>query len=140
VRAGLVRLADISDYDQGVQDLSRGWWLRIRKKADENPVVYERFVRKTEVYHCYVLHRAHEYAARNTDRIDPNDFEDARLCLHLGLNELTAVATNDIALRRCLRATLETLNAMEDTARHTPLQIWDAADFVSRLVPNRNCT
>jgi hypothetical protein len=127
VRAGNVRLLEASDYDQAVQDLSRGSWLKIGDRANGAPVVYEQFVRKTYMYHSYVIHRAREYAASGTAMIDPapNDFEDACLCLHIGLDDFTAVVTNDAALRRCLGAGLGALNAMADAPRHTPLQVWD---------------
>jgi hypothetical protein len=132
-----VRITDASDYAQGVEDLSRGWWLQNRKRADETPLIYERFVRKTGLYHCYVLRRAREYAnSCNTAGIDPNDFEDARLCLHVGLRDLTAVVTNDIDMQRPLSATVGILNAMADIARHTPLQVWDTVGFLSTLLPS----
>ena len=127
VRAEKVRLIEASDYDQGVQDLSRGWWLQVGDRATEAPAVYEQFVRKTYLYHSYLIRRAGEYATRDTDWIDPNDFEDARLCLHLGLDDFTAVVTNDAALRRCIGAGLGALNATADAAHHTPLQVWDTA-------------
>ncbi len=137
VRDGRVHLAGVHDYDQGAQDLCRGWWRQIRTRTDETPLGYERFARKTGMYHCYLLHRAREYADRgNTEGIDPNDFEDARACLHVGLRDLTAVVTNDINMQRSLRATVETLNAMADAALHTALQVWDKVVFVSRLLPN----
>jgi hypothetical protein len=129
VRAGNVRLLEASDYDHAVQALSRGSWLKIGDRANGAPVVYEQFVRKTYMYHSYVIHRAREYAASSTAIIDPepNDFEDARLCLHLGLDDFTAVVTNDAALRRCIGAGLGALNATADAAHHTPLQVWDTA-------------
>jgi len=78
-----------------------------------------------------------EYAnSCTTAGIDPNDFEDARLCLHVGLRDLTAVVTNDIDMQRPLSATVGILNAMADIARHTPLQVWDTVGFLSTLLPS----
>jgi hypothetical protein len=96
VRVGEVRLIQASDYDQGVRDLTHGWWLQVCDRANQGLAVYEQFARKTYMYHSYLIHRARDYAARDTYRIDPNDFEDARLCLHLGLDDFTAVVTNDV--------------------------------------------
>ena len=129
VRAGQVRLTDASDYERGVQDLCLGWWFQIRDSADDNPTVFERFVRKTYIYYAYLLHLARVYAARTTDKIDQNDFEDVTLCLHLGLTDVAAVMTTDHGLRDCLRETLGTLNSMADVTRHTPLQVWEMATF-----------
>ncbi len=134
VRAGEVRLIGTSDYDQGVQDLTNGWWLQIRDKANQAPAIYDQFTRKTYMYHSYLLHRAREYVSRRMDVIDPNDFEDARLCLHLGLDDFTAIVTNDVGLERCLKASLEALNGMADATRHMQLQVWDTCDFEGRLV------
>jgi hypothetical protein len=123
VRAGKVRVVEVSDYDRGVEELSRGWWLQIGDKVNGSSEVYGQFVRKTYRYHFYLLHRAREYAERNTTAIDPepNDFEDARLCLQAGLADFTGVVTNDEALNRCLRAS--------GVPSQSPLQVWNTTTF-----------
>jgi hypothetical protein len=134
VRAGEIHLIEASYYEQGVQRLTRDWWLEVYDRADQNVATYERFARKTYMYHFYLLSRAHKYAVSTRDRIDPNDCEDARLCLHLGSDDdFTAVVTNDAGLQHCVRAGLQELNATAEATRHTPLQIWDATEMVDRL-------
>ena len=129
VRTGQVYLTEVSDRDQGVLDLIRGRWLQIGDRIAESADVYEQFVRRMYIYSSYVVHRACEYAARDTIKIDPNDFEDARFCLHLGLDAGTTVVTDDTGLRRCLEAAVETLNAMADGSRHSSLRVCDTTAF-----------
>jgi hypothetical protein len=131
VRSGQVRVMEASDFDQGVRDLCHNWRLQVCGGANDATLVEERVLRATYIYHAYLLHRAIEYAAGA--RPDPNDFEDARLCLHLGLRDFTAVVTNDTDLRSCLEASLGALNAMEGATRHTRLQVWDTPAFAAGL-------
>lgn len=129
VRTGQVCLTEVSGRDQGVLDLIGGWWLQIGDRVAESADVHEQFVRRMYIYSSYVVHRACEYAARDTIKIDPNDFEDARFCLHLGLDAGTTVVTGDTGLRRCLEAAVETLNAMADGSRHSSLRVCDTTAF-----------
>ena len=126
VRAGKVRVEDASGYARGVQELSHGWWRQIGDGANESAAVDGQFLRKTYRYHFYLLHRAREYAEGDAAAINPelNDFEDACLCLHLGLADFAAVVTNDVPLLRCLRA----LNEMGFPGQ-ARLRVWDTQRF-----------
>ncbi len=130
-RSGSLPLVTDSDYDRAVDDLARGWWLHLQGGKGENSANFQQFVGKTYLYYSYVIRRACEYAEnRNPNRkIDKNDFEDARLCLHLGLTNFTAVVALDGPLHRCLSASLTAMNAKADATRHMKLAVWDPAVF-----------
>jgi hypothetical protein len=129
VRDGRVSLDTPAERHRGTLDVVEAWRIQLGDRVDQSEAVRERLARRTYVYSSYVLYMALDYLQRGTTKVDRNDFEDAKFCQHLALDaEMTAI-TDDAALQRCVRSTLEVLNALPDASWHTKLQVSSATEF-----------
>lgn len=70
-------------------------------------------MRATYLYHAYSFERARSYASKHGGEPDPNDFEDAHICLHLGLDQSTTLVTNDRGTLAALQSAIERLERVD---------------------------
>ena len=125
LRKGEVVLKTPSDFHGSTLDLTNGWWIQVKERSDQSDESYRKLIRRGYFFYSYVLHRAADYAVRHTANIDVNDFEDAKLLLHLTIDDDVTVLTSDNGLRKCLQASIDTLNGLGDDWYKTNVQVCD---------------
>lgn len=132
IRSRQVVLASTTDYHGGTLDLINGWWVQVKENTYGSEEAYHRVVRQGYFFYSYVMHRAIEYAKNAREVPDQNDLEDAKLLLHLSLDDDVTVVTNDLGLLQCVRAGLETLRTVAQEWYSTNVSICDKAEFLNR--------
>ena len=129
---GGVSLASPEDRHRATLDLLNGWWLQLASRIEHTNSLHEKFARLMYVYCSYVVNRSAEYISRKA-KVDVNDFEDVRFCLHLDMDLPFVAVTTDRGLRRGLEATVMVLNSLHDESCRTLLAVLDVTDFRSRF-------
>jgi hypothetical protein len=93
--------------------LLNGWHItQFGRSLDENSDY--RVLRRLYVYHCFVARYAQHYLEDPTRNIERNDFEDARLCLHVSLDVPCVIVAGDRTLRTLLADVLKQLECLGD--------------------------
>ena len=80
---------------------------------------------------CGVIYRAAYYAVRDATDIDGNDFADAKLLLHLTIDDEVTVVTSDKGQKECLQKTIQSLNGLNEDWYKTSVQVCDTQAFLS---------
>lgn len=115
----------------GILDLTNGWWIQVRSRSDQSEESYRKLIRRGYFFYAYVLYRAADYAGREPTNIDANDFEDAKLLLHLTIDDEITVVTSDKGLKKCLQSAIQTLNGLNDDWYATGVQVCDTQSLLS---------
>jgi hypothetical protein len=118
------------DYHASILDLTNGWWIQVKERTDLTDGSYRNLIRRGYFFYAYVLYRSAYYAARRGANIDINDFEDAKLLLHLSIDDDVTVVTSDIDLGKCLQQTVDTLNGLGDDWYKTNVKVCDMESFL----------
>src|SRR3989442_5365077 len=118
------------DYHASILDLTNGWWIQVKERTDLTDGSYQNLIRRGYFFYAYVLYRSADHAARPSARIEMNDFEDAKLLLHLSIDDDITVLTSDKALRNCLQQTIDTLNGIDDDWYKTNVKVCDTESFL----------
>lgn len=126
-----VVLSSPTDFHDGTLDLTSGWWIQIRERSDHTEESYRKLIRRGYFFYSYVLHRAADYAVRHTANIDANDFEDAKMLLHITIDDDVTVLTSDNGLRKCVQSAITTLNGLNADWYKTNVQVCDTQSFLS---------
>lgn len=118
------------DYHASILDLTNGWWIQVKERTDLTDGSYRNLIRRGYFFYAYVLYRSADYAVRRCANIDMNDFEDAKLLLHLSIDDDVTVLTSDKDLRKCLQETVDTLNGLGDDWYKTNVKVCDTQSFL----------
>ncbi len=129
IRSRDIVIAGAAGYHGGTLDLTNGWWLQVKERTDGSEEAYHNVIRQGYFFYSYVMHRALEYAHCAREVPDANDLEDAKLLLHISLDDDITVVTSDSGLLRCVRAGLETLRTVDQKWYATRASICDTAEF-----------
>ena len=124
---------ELADRHRGTLEVANAWWISLGERVQQSEANYTDLIRRSYMFSSYVLHRAVDYVARNTDKIDPNDYEDARYCLHLGLESQMTAVTDDRLLRHIMQDALSVVNSLQEPSWHTEVKVCDAEGFKRQL-------
>ncbi len=127
IKSGQVRYETNEDCHEVVLSLVGGWVRGFQQRGASDTELRERLTTDTYVYFSYLFHRALDYLKRKAN-LDPNDYEDAALCLHLKLDDTPyCVVTGDQDLRAILTETTSLLSGLNQPRFRTSLQVIDVA-------------
>ena len=118
-------------FHSGILDLTNGWWIQVSSRSDQSEESYRKLIRRGYFFYAYVLYRAADYAGRGATNIDDNDFEDAKLLLHLTIDDEITIVTSDKGLKKCLQNAIQTLNGLNDDWYATRVQVCDTQSLLS---------
>jgi hypothetical protein len=119
-----------SAFHDGILDLTNGWWIQVSPRSDQSDESYRKLIKRGYFFYAYVLYRAANYADRHATNIDANDFEDAKLLLHVTIDDEVTIVTSDKGLKTCLQDTIQTLNGLNDDWYKTSVKVCDTQSFI----------
>lgn len=128
IKSGQVRYATNEDRHEAILSLVEGWVSGFQRRGASDTELGERLTTDTYVYFSYLFHRALDYFKRKAN-LDPNDYEDAALCLDLKLDTSYCVVTGDQEFRAILTETSLLLTDLNQSRFRTTLQVIDVAGF-----------
>lgn len=85
------------------------------------------------VYFSYILHQSLEYLNNNILNIDPNDYEDSRICQHLSLNSALTLISNDKNLCNAVNSTISLLQTLNDKEFITSIKV-EKTEYLNNLL------
>ena len=89
-----------------------------------------KLINEIYVYFSYILHRSLEYLKYNNSNIDPNDYEDSRICQHLSLDSAVIFITNDKHFYDSVNSTINLLTTLNDNDFITSIKV-EKTDFLN---------
>lgn len=129
-----VVLVGHDDYHRGTLELIDGFWFQVKKRTDGSDASYLKVIRQSYFYYSYVMHRALEYVKNGREKPDPNDLEDAKLLLHLSLDDDIIVVTSDNGLATAVNRGLDTLKSVGLEWCSTRVSICSTGDFMNQFI------
>ena len=136
VRNGAVTLSTPAERHNGTLSIIYAWRQQLGHRMPESDERIWLLVLQTYIYSAYVLHSALDYLERKAPRVDPNDFEDAKFCNHLGLDSRTTAVTNDRRMKGRLESTLALLRSQPETLWHPEIEVIGVPDFEKLIAPS----
>jgi hypothetical protein len=106
-----------------VLSLVDGWILKLESDCGSKEILEQSLPNDVYIYFSYILNRALQYLESNNLNIDPNDYEDSRICQHLSLDSDFNFITEDKRFYKALNQTVEILNNLEDTSFQTRVKV-----------------
>jgi hypothetical protein len=117
---------------QAILDLIEGWETVFKWRGASEIGLRERLINDTYLYWSYILHQALKYF-KNNNKIDLNDYEDGRICLHLKLNSFYYLITDDKGMQEAVNETILLLKRLDNSIFGTTLQAANTA-YLKELV------
>jgi hypothetical protein len=111
-----------------IESLFQGWLISNAPQLKKDEPLMARLLSQSYVYHSYIIHRAIHYHANHISP-NPNDYEDANICLHLSLDTPYTLVTADKGMLQSVRSTLSLLDRRNDPGQRSSLQVVSMSEF-----------
>lgn len=116
-----------------ILQLIDGWVCWLDTQGENSKDVRQDFTNEVYVYFSYILHRALIYLEQNNQNIDPNDYEDSQICLHLYPNSDFIFIANDKSLYNSVDQTVNLLHELDHESSNVTLQV-KKSDYFEKLL------
>jgi hypothetical protein len=133
--SGQVDLETDTSRHQAILDLVEGWVIQLGQRGASVVGLRERLINGTYIYWAYIFHRALQYFEKGKSDVDPNDYEDGQICLHLRLDTPFCLVTGDIDMREALEETVALLHKLKDPQIRTTLRVSDVGSLRHSALP-----
>lgn len=124
-QSGKVELKTNKDYHKAILSLLNGRVMHMVDDGASDDGLLERMVDLTYIYYSYVFHNAFDHFQSGKTNINPNDYEDGCMCLHLPLKTPNIFVTDDQNFRRLLTDVLSFIKDLDDAYFESQLQVND---------------
>lgn len=121
------------DRDELILQLIGGWVRGLEDQGANNNDLGQNFTNEVYVYFSYILHQALKYLKKNNEIIDPNDYEDSQICLHLSPDSSFIFIADDQNLYESVDQTICLLHELGDENSKVTLQV-RKSDYLMKLL------
>jgi hypothetical protein len=123
--SGRVAYKTDSERHQAVLDLLEGQGIYLRRRGAGVADLRDWIIDNAYIHWACVFRLALKYFAARDAKPDMNDYEDARICLHLRLSGPFCLVTEDRTLRSVLQQIIDFLGTLNDSHFRCSLQVID---------------
>jgi hypothetical protein len=123
------------DRHRHILELVEGWVTLLARDTEEDrrDEIRATLIPSTYIYFSYIFHRALRFIRDGNANPPRNDYEDARICLHLTLDTSYCFITDEVGTRDALNETVSLLPAVGDPQFRTTLRVRDS-NFLKTLI------